>query len=136
MRRKYSEDDAWYETIKILANNEHCILETSGLSWHMDAHILYHPTILGRGIFTIVFYGNIEDFTQRLETREKPPVPFKYKTLNERNLIYKASFELPNRYPTAYFLLTDNSRRIVDQYKEFKEVIIQKKKELDKFIMK
>ena len=136
MRRKYEEDDAWYEIIKMLVNNQHCVLETSGLSWHMDAHILYHPTLLKRGIFTIVFYGNTEDFIKRLDNRDKPPVPFKYKTLNEKNLIIKANIELPNKYPTAYFLQTDNSREVEDQYNEFKEVILNRKKELDKFIKK
>lgn len=134
MRRKYEEDDAWYEIVKTLANNKHCILETSGLSWHMDAHILYHPTLLIRGIFTIVFYGNTEDFIQRLDSREKAPVPFKYKTLSEKNLVLKANTELPNKYPTAYFLCTDNTREIEDQYNEFKEVILKKKREIDKFI--
>lgn len=132
------EDSAWYELMCDAAAAKHAILETSGLSWHIEAHFLQHPVTRRRGILTIVLYGNEEDFQERLRVREsqkeKPAIPFKYKGLTLKSLVRKCLEILPEKYPTAYFLCTDNTGNTEEQYTEFKEVILKKEKKLKKFL--
>jgi len=140
-RIKFQEEDsAWFELMCAAAAAPHSILETSGLSWHIEAHFLQHPTIPRRGVLTIAFYGNSEDFQERLRERKsakvKPDIPFKYKGLSEIGLVTACHDQLDKRYPTAYFLNTDNTRTEEEQYREFKEVILKRERQLQKFLEK
>ena len=137
LRREHQEEEeAWYQLMIGAVNTEHCIVETSGLSWHLDAHVLSQPNIMKRGILTIILYGQEEDFIDRLKERKKPEIPFKYKGLTQKNLIRKTLEELPERYPTAYFLKTDNSTHKEKNYKEFEKVILSYKKKIDEYLVK
>jgi len=138
-RIKYKDEDrAWYQLMCDAAAAKHAILETSGLSWHVEAHFLQHPTIRRHGILTIILWGKERDFQERLKVREslkeKPAIPFKYKGLTLKNLISRCLEILPERYPTAYFLYTDNESNTEDQYTEFKEVILKTEKKLQGFL--
>jgi adenylate kinase family enzyme len=129
------EDQAWYELMCAAANAPHNVVESSGLSWKLEAWILSHIEIERRGILTVVLYGNTDVFTKRLLDRRtqanRPTIPFKYKGLSEEGLILRCNDKLPEMYPCGYFLKTDYNEWREETYNEMKEVILSYKRKLE-----
>jgi len=119
------EEKAWDNIVYACKRYNHCIFESSGMSWRIRGQLLAYPVIRERGCETIILYGRDKEFLRRIQTREKPPVPFLYKNLTEESLIEYAATNLPNRYPTAFMIPSDDRASLQETYISFKRVITQ-----------
>jgi len=130
-RLKYKEEDAWSNlTQALIATTSPCIVESCGLSWRLHKLILNHSVLKRRGIVTIFFCGNEDDFHKRLDKRqrkkEKPDIPFKYTDLDEHGLITYCLDNFMSKYDRFITLKTDNSVDPKFAYQEFKRIIFEK----------
>jgi len=76
------EEEAWELLHTICLNNEHVVLETSGLSWRLK-NILWDADIMVRGIYTVKLMGELNKCLKRLREREPSKVPFPYSFSDE-----------------------------------------------------
>lgn len=128
-RRKYDEEDAWYNLMKDVVNTKQCILESSGLSWRLHAHILNHPAVKRRGILHLCLHANSkilhDRLTQRQNSKEKAKVPFKYANLDEHSLIDKCFELIPAKYKKGFIGLKTDAKK-EEVYQEFSKIIIDR----------
>jgi len=76
------EEEAWDLFIQRCTQNEHVILESSGLSWRLK-RILWLPDIMTRGVYTVKLTDALDNCLKRLREREPTEVPFPYSFADE-----------------------------------------------------
>jgi adenylate kinase family enzyme len=120
------EGRAWYELMKAVVGHPMPLLESSGMSWRLHAHILNHPTVRKRGRVDLFLSGDRETLHHRLTERHrkqlKETMPFEYE-LDEHSSIDYCLEELDKLYPKARKIYTD--RRDIDEvYRDIRDYIL------------
>ena len=131
-RIKYNDEFiAWDKLYEDLMNTKYVLLESSGISYHIR-EIELDLDIQSKGFSTIVLFGNERDFEDRLHSRTKAKVPFRYENLSEEGLIKVASRKLPKLYPLAYYIQSDDTVDKEKVYNLFKQQVLKVKETFKK----
>lgn len=118
------EDKAWQALLHDMLENKNVVLESAGLSWRLPG-ILNTETLRRRKLVTIGFVGEIPVIKERLKERQKRPVPFPYKDIDELAAVDYVSEHI-SEIPMDYMIDVTHKDPIV-QYEELCQFIARKR---------